>query len=99
MYSAWWIPEGHKSNGIKTDHEALHRDEETHRNIQTDENVLRPLDLETIMSSKSAVKFWYLHRPQTMAIVHRNAVKIQSVGRSFAVRRLTQKVSYSMRNQ
>ena len=87
MYSSWYKPEGRESS-VKTDHEALARDETTHRSIQSDETILRPLDLETIMSSKSAVKFWYLHRPQLMAHVHRNAVKCQSIGRSFAVRRL-----------
>ncbi|RLN61865.1 hypothetical protein BBP00_00005133 [Phytophthora kernoviae] len=56
--------------------------------MQSDETELRPLDLETIMSSKAAVKFWYLHRPKTMAYVHKNATKIQSLGRAFAVRQL-----------
>ena len=59
--------------------------------MQTDDEKLRPLDLETIMSSKAAVKFWYLHRPKTMALVHRNAVKMQSLGRSFAARRLIER--------
>ncbi|CAH0479464.1 unnamed protein product [Peronospora belbahrii] len=43
------------------------------------------------MSSKAAVKFWYLHRPKTMAYVHKNATKVQSLGRAFAVRKLRQK--------
>lgn len=90
MYSSWWKPEGEESD-IATDHAALHRDEATHKSLQNDDEVLRPLDLETIMSSKAAVKFWYLHRPKTMAYVHRNAVKMQSIGRSFAARRLIEK--------
>lgn len=43
------------------------------------------------MSSKAAVKYWYLHRPKTMRFVHETAVKIQSVGRAFAVRQLIKK--------
>ena len=90
MYSSWWKPEGEETT-MATDHEALDRDEETHKALQNDDEVLRPLDLETIMSSKAAVKFWYLHRPKTMAHVHRNAVKVQSIGRSFAARRLIER--------
>lgn len=92
MYSSWWKPEGEENEGgMATDHAALARDEATHRSIQSDETILRPLDLETIMSSKASVKYWYLHRPKTMAYVHRNAVKMQSLGRSFACRRLVER--------
>ncbi|DAZ98965.1 TPA: hypothetical protein N0F65_000497 [Lagenidium giganteum] len=93
MYSSYWKPQsgnGRESN-VLTDHDALHRDEATHKAIQSNETQLRPLDLETIMSSKAAVKFWYLHRPKTMEYVHKNAVRIQSVGRAFAVRSLIRK--------
>ncbi|CAI5731578.1 unnamed protein product [Hyaloperonospora brassicae] len=88
MYSSYWKPNDGRESTVRTDHEALHRDEATHKAMQSDETELRPLDLETIMSSKAAVKFWYLHRPKTMAYVHRNATKIQSLGRAFAVRQL-----------
>ena len=88
MYSSYWKPKDGRESQVLTDHEALHRDEATHRSIQSDETKLRPLDLETIMSSKAAVKFWYLHRPKTMEFVHKRAVSIQSVGRAFAVRSL-----------
>lgn len=88
MYSSYWKPNDGRESTVRTDHEALHRDEATHKAMQSDETELRPLDLETIMSSKAAVKFWYLHRPKTMAYVHKNATKIQSLGRAFAVRRL-----------
>lgn len=91
MYSSYWTPKDGRESTILTDHEALSRDEATHRSIQTDETQLRPLDLETIMSSKAAVKYWYLHRPKTMRFVHETAVKIQSVGRAFAVRQLIKK--------
>ncbi|KAK1932367.1 Reticulocyte-binding protein 2 a [Phytophthora citrophthora] len=80
-----------RESNVLTDHEALHRDEATHKGLQSDETELRPLDLETIMSSKAAVKFWYLHRPKTMAYVHKNATKIQSLGRAFAVRKLRER--------
>ncbi|OQR81870.1 myosin [Thraustotheca clavata] len=76
---------------ILTDHEALHRDAQVHESIQSNESHLTPLDLETILSNKGVVKYWYLHRPKTMAIVHANAVKLQSVGRAFAVRSLIRK--------
>lgn len=92
MYSSYWKPNDGRESTILTDHEALHRDAATHKSIQSDETVLRPLDLETIMSSKAAVKYWYLHRPKTMEYVHKNATKIQSVGRAFAVRQLRKKV-------
>lgn len=88
MYSSYWKPQDGRESNVLTDHEALHRDEATHKAMQSDESELRPLDLETIMSSKAAVKFWYLHRPKTMAYVHKNATKIQSLGRAFAVRQL-----------
>ena len=88
MYSSYWKPNDGRESTVHTDHEALHRDEATHKAMQSDETELRPLDLETIMSSKAAVKFWYLHRPKTMAYVHKNATKIQSLGRAFAVRQL-----------
>ncbi|KAG7397804.1 hypothetical protein PHYBOEH_000185 [Phytophthora boehmeriae] len=88
MYSSYWKPNDGRESNVLTDHEALHRDEATHKGLQSDETELRPLDLETIMSSKAAVKFWYLHRPKTMAYVHKNATKIQSLGRAFAVRQL-----------
>ncbi|EEY56412.1 myosin-like protein [Phytophthora infestans T30-4] len=91
MYSSYWKPNDGRESNVLTDHEALHRDEATHKAMQSDETTLRPLDLETIMSSKAAVKFWYLHRPKTMAYVHKNATKIQSLGRAFAVRRLREK--------
>ncbi|KAL7688912.1 putative Phox domain, PX domain superfamily, sorting nexin SNX20/SNX21 [Plasmopara halstedii] len=91
MYSSYWKPNDGRESTIPTDHEALHRDEATHKAMQSDETELRPLDLETIMSSKAAVKFWYLHRPKTMAYVHKNATKMQSLGRAFAVRRLREK--------
>lgn len=91
MYSSYWKPQGGRESTVLTDHEALHRDAATHKSIQSDETKLRPLDLETIMSSKAAVKFWYLHRPKTMEYVHKNATKIQSVGRAFAVRQLKKK--------
>nr|CCA24631.1 myosinlike protein putative [Albugo laibachii Nc14] len=91
MYSSYWTPKDGRESTVLTDHEALSRDEATHRSIQTDETQLRPLDLETIMSSKAAVKYWYLHRPKTMRFVHETAVKIQSVGRAFAVRQLIRK--------
>lgn len=91
MYSSYWKPQGQRESTVLTDHEALHRDAATHKSIQSDETKLRPLDLETIMSSKAAVKFWYLHRPKTMEYVHKNATKIQSVGRAFAVRQLKKK--------
>lgn len=93
MYSSYWKPQNGRESTVLTDHEALHRDEATHRSMQSDETKLRPLDLETIMSSKAAVKFWYLHRPKTMEYVHKNATKIQSLGRAFAVRQLKKKVS------
>jgi hypothetical protein len=98
MYSSYWKPKDGRGSNILTDHEALHRDEATHKSIQSDEAQLRPLDLETIMSSKAAVKFWYLHRPKTMAYVHKNAVKIQSVGKAFAVRALIKKVGWVFRH-
>ncbi|RHY07755.1 hypothetical protein DYB25_013262, partial [Aphanomyces astaci] len=79
-------------NHVATDHEALHRDAKIHQSVQSSESHLTPLDLETIMSNKGVVKYWYLHRPKTMEIVHRNAVKVQSVARSFAVRSLVRKV-------
>ncbi|KAI9912318.1 hypothetical protein PsorP6_006173 [Peronosclerospora sorghi] len=91
MYSSYWKPSDGRESNVLTDHEALHRDEATHKAMQSDETELRPLDLETIMSSKAAVKFWYLHRPKTMAYVHKNATKIQSLGRAFAVRKLREK--------
>lgn len=91
MYSSYWKPQDGRESTVLTDHEALHRDAATHKSIQSDETKLRPLDLETIMSSKAAVKFWYLHRPKTMEYVHKNATKIQSVGRAFAVRQLKKK--------
>lgn len=91
MYSSYWTPKDGRQSTVLTDHEALHRDEATHRSIQSDETVLRPIDLETVMSSKAAVKFWYLHRPKTMEYVHKNATKIQSLGRAFAVRQLKKK--------
>ncbi|KAG9400642.1 hypothetical protein AC1031_010856 [Aphanomyces cochlioides] len=81
----------HGKNHVATDHEALHRDAAVHKSVQSSENHLTPLDLETIFSNKGVVKYWYLHRPKTMEIVHRNAVKVQSVGRSFAVRQLIKK--------
>ncbi|KAG3116596.1 hypothetical protein PI125_g4499 [Phytophthora idaei] len=91
MYSSYWKPNDGRESNVLTDHEALHRDEATHKAMQSDETTLRPLDLETIMSSKAAVKFWYLHRPKTMAYVHKNATVIQSLGRAFAVRKLREK--------
>jgi hypothetical protein len=91
MYSSYWKPNDGRESNVLTDHEALHRDEATHKAMQSDETELRPLDLETIMSSKAAVKFWYLHRPKTMAYVHKNATKMQSLGRAYAVRKLRQK--------
>ncbi|GMF15302.1 unnamed protein product [Phytophthora lilii] len=91
MYSSYWKPNDGRESNVLTDHEALHRDEATHKAMQSDETELRPLDLETIMSSKAAVKFWYLHRPKTMAYVHKNATKIQSLGRAYAVRKLRAK--------
>ncbi|TDH72034.1 uncharacterized protein CCR75_000104 [Bremia lactucae] len=91
MYSSYWKPSDGRESNVATDHEALHRDEATHKAMQSDETELRPLDLETIMSSKAAVKFWYLHRPKTMAYVHKNATKMQSLGRAFAVRKLRAK--------
>ncbi|CAH0493638.1 unnamed protein product [Peronospora farinosa] len=91
MYSSYWKPNDGRESHVRTDHEALHRDEATHKAMQSDETELRPLDLETIMSSKAAVKFWYLHRPKTMAYVHKNATKVQSLGRAFAVRKLREK--------
>ncbi|CAI5745480.1 unnamed protein product [Peronospora destructor] len=91
MYSSYWKPSDGRESNVRTDHEALHRDEATHKAMQSDETELRPLDLETIMSSKAAVKFWYLHRPKTMAYVHKNATKVQSLGRAFAVRKLREK--------
>ncbi|KAG1696430.1 hypothetical protein DVH05_018562 [Phytophthora capsici] len=91
MYSSYWKPNDGRESNVLTDHEALHRDEATHKGLQSDETELRPLDLETIMSSKAAVKFWYLHRPKTMAYVHKNATKIQSLGRAFAVRKLRER--------
>ncbi|OWZ21157.1 Myosinlike protein [Phytophthora megakarya] len=91
MYSSYWKPNDGRESNVLTDHEALHRDEATHKGLQSDETELRPLDLETIMSSKAAVKFWYLHRPKTMAYVHKNATKIQSLGRAFAVRKLKER--------
>lgn len=91
MYSSYYKPQDGRESAVLTDHEALHRDAATHRSMQSDETKLRPLDLETIMSSKAAVKFWYLHRPKTMEYVHKNATKIQSVGRAFAVRQLKKK--------
>ncbi|RHY31021.1 hypothetical protein DYB32_003828 [Aphanomyces invadans] len=60
---------------VATDHEALHRDATIHQAVQSSESHLTPLDLETIMSNKGVVKYWYLHRPKTMEIVHKNAVK------------------------
>ncbi|EQC36606.1 hypothetical protein SDRG_06048 [Saprolegnia diclina VS20] len=78
-------------NSVLTDHEALHRDARVHESIQSNESRLTPLDLETILSNKGVVKYWYLHRPKTMQIVHENAVKVQSVGRAFAVRSLIKK--------
>ncbi|KAG7388451.1 hypothetical protein PHYPSEUDO_012512 [Phytophthora pseudosyringae] len=91
MYSSYWKPNDGRESNVLTDHQALHRDEATHKAMQSDETELRPLDLETIMSSKAAVKFWYLHRPKTMAYVHKNATKMQSLGRAFAVRKLREK--------
>ncbi|KAL3661522.1 hypothetical protein V7S43_013282 [Phytophthora oleae] len=91
MYSSYWKPSDGRESNVLTDHQALHRDEATHKGLQSDETELRPLDLETIMSSKAAVKFWYLHRPKTMAYVHKNATKIQSLGRAFAVRKLRER--------
>ncbi|KAH7488045.1 Reticulocyte-binding protein 2-like protein a [Phytophthora ramorum] len=91
MYSSYWKPQDGRESNVPTDHEALHRDEATHKAMQSDETELRPLDLETIMSSKAAVKFWYLHRPKTMAYVHKNATKMQSLGRAFAVRKLRER--------
>ncbi|GMG14765.1 unnamed protein product [Phytophthora fragariaefolia] len=91
MYSSYWKPNDGRESNVLTDHEALHRDEATHKGLQSDEAELRPLDLETIMSSKAAVKFWYLHRPKTMAYVHKNATKIQSLGRAYAVRKLKER--------
>ncbi|KAG6610736.1 myosin-like protein [Phytophthora cinnamomi] len=91
MYSSYWKPQDGRESNVLTDHEALHRDEATHKGLQSEESELRPLDLETIMSSKAAVKFWYLHRPKTMAYVHKNATKIQSLGRAYAVRKLKER--------
>ncbi|KAE9341141.1 hypothetical protein PF008_g10773 [Phytophthora fragariae] len=91
MYSSYWKPNDGRESNVLTDHEALHRDEATHKGLQSDEAELRPLDLETIMSSKAAVKFWYLHRPKTMAYVHKNATKMQSLGRAYAVRKLKER--------
>lgn len=50
------------------------------------------------MSSKAALKYWYLHRPKTMEYVHKNAAKMQSLGRAFAVRQLIKKygVAYTV---
>ena len=95
MYSTYSkAPASHnpRDANVLTDHEALHRDAATHQSIQSEENRLTPLDLETIMSSKGVVKYWYLHRPKTMAIVHENAVIVQSLGRAFAVRQLVKRV-------
>ncbi|TMW64482.1 hypothetical protein Poli38472_011362 [Pythium oligandrum] len=92
MYSSYYTPkDAGRQSTVLTDHEALRRDENTHKKLQSDETKLRPIDLETIMSSKAAVKYWYLHRPKTMEYVHKNATKIQSVGRAFAVRQLKKK--------
>jgi hypothetical protein len=82
---------GGRDSNILTDHEALYRDAKTHASIQSTESRLTPLDVETILSNKGVVKYWYLHRPKTMEFVHKNAVMMQSAGRAFAVRSLIKK--------
>nr|CCA17619.1 myosinlike protein putative [Albugo laibachii Nc14] len=98
MYSSYWMPKNGRESTSLLDHDALRRDAATHKSIQSEETQLRRIDLETIMSSKAAVKYWYLHRPKTMECVHKNAVKIQCMGRSFAVRQLIKKygVAYTV---
>lgn len=94
MYSYWYRPSQQNedpNDHVPTDYEALHRDEQTHQKLTSQDSKITPLDLETVLSSKAAVKFWYLHRPNTMKKFHLSAVKIQSLGRAYAVRRLIEK--------